>query len=151
MAFAGQLSSGWLVATAAAVGTFYLLWRIVKHRRYNEILVGILFIPFFYYVANLFAGNGVIFVPNLFPFKFHNIRYGLTYFPFLVLAASVVLSRKLVVSALAILLVVGEYSFFIQHGNIVTLNESLVGFAGRITYMDQLNEARWLREHYTGG
>lgn len=150
-AWASLLISDWVLAVTGVLGAGYVTWRIVRTRAYHLLWVLLLAFSLPYYVFNLYNGNGVIFVPNLWPHQWHNIRYGIILLPFLAVMAAAVAARYRPIALLVTALVLSEYALQLSTHRVVAVNESLYGFAGRRTYQDQIGDGRWLADHYDEG
>lgn len=149
--FSIQLLSGWSLIILGAFGFLLLAIRTFRAREYRNIFVLALSLPFFYYIVNLYTGNGVIFVPNLWPNLMHNIRYGIISLPFLIIAVAFVSARYRHLTLIIVLVVLSEYLSLVASGKVLTLNESLNGFAGRTQYTVQIEQGKWLGAHYDDG
>lgn len=147
------LVDGSMLVILGTLGAFYALWRGVYHREFRHFIVGILGLQIIYYVINLFLGNGVIFVPQLYPHYMHNIRYGITFVPFFALMSALILvrTRLKLLAPLILLLVILEYGIMFSTNNIITLNESLRGFAGASVHESRKDAGEWLESNYTEG
>jgi hypothetical protein len=81
----------------------------------------------------------------------HNMRYGIISIPFLIIAVSYISARYRNLTLVIVLIVLSEYLAIIAGGKVYTLNESLNGFAGREQYQIQIEQGKWLGQHYDEG
>jgi hypothetical protein len=149
--WSAEMTLGWGLLVVGALGVVYMLWEIFVNRKLRYLFVVILGAQVFYYIINLYGGNGVIFVPQLYPGKMHNIRYAMTFLPLFAIAGAVITSRVRFAGAALVAIVLAEYIAMGASGHIITLNESVSGFAGRDAHASRIAAGDWLRTHYDHG
>lgn len=149
--YAAKRTMGWGLLAAGIMGAGYCIWRIVTRRQLRYLFLFVLGAHVLYYLASLYTGNAVIFVPDLYPHYMHNIRYALTFLPFFAIAAGILASRFPLTGGILTAFVCIEYLTMALSGNVITVQESLHGFAGRDAHETRIQAGQWLEEHYDGG
>jgi len=149
--YATRLVSGWSLIVIGLIGTALITWNLVWKRQLRYLFVLLLGVHAAYYVFNLFGGNAVIFVPQLYPNLLFNVRYALMVLPLLVLTAGYVAARWRLFGAALFAIMIAEYAALASTGHIAVLNESVHGFAGSEVHETRIAAGEWLGEHYDKG
>jgi hypothetical protein len=145
------LNSGTILFILGILGFFYFLQRFIRKKRFHLLFPFVLAVPVFYFPFALLTGNIVIYIPEQFPYWMHNIRYGITLLPFLILLGAYLISRLRYLWVILAFLVLFEYRSIIVEDRVITMNESVHGFAGRQAYEEQMEEGMLFKEIYDGG
>jgi hypothetical protein len=150
-------SMGAVLLALAAIG---LIWFVV-HRKFTPLtLAGLLFaIPFPFYIAALYTGQAIIWVPGANPPDAHvflyNVRYGSQmvipaafFFAILVERLSSIAFRRFyqIAKVLLVGLIIGQ-SLLIASQGIITLQEGQYNYS----CAPQNGVVQYLAEHYNGG
>jgi hypothetical protein len=147
----GKNTDALSVIVIGLAGCCYLLWTALRDKQYYKLLFFLFGLQIIYYIINIYFGNGVIYVPQLWPFKFFNDRYATTFIPFFVIAAAVLMERLKWLAAVVGIAIFLEYGAFVRHGNIITLQEATVGYASKASNASRAAAGMWLRQNYSGG
>lgn len=151
MFYAGQMVLGWGLLFVGAAGVVYIVVNAIRSKHYYKIFFCVLGLQVLYYIANVYAGNGVVFVPQLAPHKMFNIRYALTFVPLFAIAAGVLASRARVLALAVLVVIVGEYAWIAHAHAVIAVNESVYGYASLTSNADRIQAGKWLAAHYDGG
>lgn len=144
--------STWSLIITGFLGSLYAFIKGDKLR--IVAVIGVSFSIFIFESFSIFKGNTTMWVPELYPYKIYNIRYGLFSVPFFVLFSSYLLRiRNKFIKAVVLLIIVGEIIYPFIHFSPVTLSETKIlaelgnGYTGK-RIPDYIN---FLITHYKGG
>jgi hypothetical protein len=110
---------------------FGLFWMgfssyLLKHRIKTKYLPPYLYLlPFAFYPLSLFKGDGVIYVPQLFPFDYFNLRFGLMAIPAISFYISHLCRKKGVLKIVIFSLLILQVVVLVSTDSIMCLNEGL--------------------------
>ena len=140
-----------------------LIW-FVLHRRFDPMILGIFaFIsPFVLYVASLYSGNAILWIPGAIPPTAHvylyNVRYGSQIVAPVALCLSLLIERitkipfvkyKAVVNLIFLAVILFQCVGVVEQG-IITLQEGIFNYSCN-TSTDELPISNYLAAHYNGG
>lgn len=144
-------NGGWVLVILGFIGSIY---SIFKNRITIVLsLIIITFSVFVFETYSLFKGNTTIFLPELFPHDYYNIRYGLYSFPFFILFASSLLTTKNNIVRLFITLtIILSISYLLYFFNPITLVDAMVSRNGNAGYEKEApSYVVFLQKNYSGG
>ena len=90
--FASGNMNTWSITVVGIVGA--LLYLAKKRSLQTLALVGLCGSIFVFEAYSLYSGNTTIYVPQLYPYDYYNVRYGIYALPFLILFLSYILGGK---------------------------------------------------------
>lgn len=90
--FASGNMNTWSITVAGIVGA--ILYLAKKRSLKTLALVGLCGSVFIFEAYSLYSGNTTIYVPQLYPYDYYNVRYGIYALPFLILFLSYILATK---------------------------------------------------------
>lgn len=126
-----------------------------KNNNLRWYILILLFSPFILNVYTLFAGQTVIFIPDVTPVSFEwrlfNVRYGVTMVAVLAFfIAYLFYKSKLPGKLLITFLFICQFGlFFIGYTPVITLQDGLIGLSAGTK--PNSSYWKWLRDHYDGG
>lgn len=137
-----------------ALGIIGLILFLFDKKQKNRFLISLLLlVPFVFYVATLYLGQSVIFIPDLTPstyqWRLFNVRYGIMMVPVIAVFFGY-LYNKLpyrVAGILVIFLFVQYSLFFIGKSPILTLEDGTYGLSAS----SHPDAERWIRKNYDKG
>jgi len=142
--------SSWVLIILGFVGSIYAFLK-----RKILIMFGLFIVSFSVFAFETYAiykGNTTIYVPELFPYDYYNIRYGIYALPFFALFSSVLLLIKnkffkfLVLSTIFILIAYPLYKF-----KPITLDDSISPKMKKITINAERDFQNFFAKNYHGG
>lgn len=137
---------GTVIFVLSCLGTAYLL----LSKRYSfEVKLAILtlFVPFGFNILALFQGHSVLHLPELYPFTWFNVRYGLMMLPAAALALGVLVDRRTIASVLLIVTVLLQTGYVYSQNDIITIKDGVSGASGN--FLNDVGD--WLHTHAHSG
>ena len=117
------------------------------------LIISLFLTPFTFYVATLYMGQSVIFIPDVVPkdFEWHmfNVRYGIMMVPVAAFFTAYLFNRVHLLSKLLIifLLISQAVSFISGYEKVITWEDGKYGFSS----FKSPHVESWIRENYDGG
>ncbi|KKU81819.1 MAG: Glycosyl transferase family 2 [Parcubacteria group bacterium GW2011_GWA1_47_8] len=146
-------SMGILLALAALAGVYVFLGD--KTKKYQILILLVLFVPFLFNVATLFLGQSVIFLPGLTPPTFEwtlfNVRYGTMMVPFFAIFTAYLfyrsrtLGRTLVTGVVALQAIL----FVVGFSPVLAFKDGMSGLSSAIAKMPDAQA--WIAREYDYG
>ncbi|HUD18824.1 MAG TPA: hypothetical protein VMR81_00060 [Patescibacteria group bacterium] len=128
---------------------------ILIRKRSLEVLalIGVSFSVFVFESYSIFKGNTTIFLPELFPFDYYNIRYGLYSLPFFIMfTSSLFIIKNKFISFLTILVIIYAVGFPLYKFKPITLTDAIVSRNGNAGYEKVVPEyVTFFHKNYSGG
>ncbi len=132
------------VVTLGVLGGLKL---IVSRDLRRFVIYLMLFSAIVFNVLSLYGGQSVIHLPNLPPYTWFNVRYGLMGLPAMILGIAVLLEKRKV-AAILCMLVVGIHSGWVFFSNsIITIQDGVRGSSGY--FLDDIGE--WVHKNANDG
>jgi hypothetical protein len=123
---------------------------ILFSKRYSlevKLVILTLFVPFGFNVFALYQGQSVLHLPELFPYTWFNVRYGLMLLPAAALALGILVDRKTIASVLLIVTVMLQSGYMYAQNNIITIQDGVQGSSG--AFLNDVGD--WLHTHAQNG
>ncbi len=117
------------------------------------LIVGLLMVPFVFYVVTLYMGQSIIFIPHLTPTSFEwtlfNVRYGLMMVPTVAVFVGMLFAKSKSVGKLVIIasLVLQSGLFLIGYSRNLAMEDGVRGLSTAY----RLDAEVWLAQHYDNG
>jgi hypothetical protein len=143
------MTNGELYFYTALIGIIVFI--IINFKNPKNIFVLILVSPIIFEIISLFNGSSAIWVPDLFPFRMYNIRYGLYAAPFVFIFMSILFGNlKKVGYYLMILIIIIQVGQSINYGIPITLKDGLTSAIddGNKSVIDA---AKYIKQNYKFG
>lgn len=110
------------------------------------IFIGFL-IPILFNVASLYLGQSVIHLPQLPPFTWFNIRYGIMALPAIAIGTGYLVNKRALASLLVALIIVFQYGTMYITNNIITVQDGVRGSSG--DFLDDIGQ--WVNKNASDG
>jgi hypothetical protein len=118
-------TTGFITVIFGFIGSIYYLLK--KYSLYAMCFAGYCFTIFVFESYALYKGNTTIYVPQLFPFDYYNVRYGLYSIPFFIIFSSYLLTIKSkIFTFLIALLLILQTAYNLYYFHPITLVDNLV-------------------------
>ncbi len=148
---AAMENAGSLLFAFGLLGSLWFLFSRFNLRRLY--FVGLLGVPFAFYVLTLYMGQSVIFVPSLTPSNFHwnlfNVRYGLMAVPFIALFFGYLFykSPKSIKVLLVAIFMAQTFMFLSGRAKVITFEDGITGLSSA----KRPDAERFMAQNYDGG
>ncbi len=122
------LNSGLIITILGLLG---ILKELVTNRTILiRAAVFVLLAPIAFNIVSLFLGQSVIHLPQLPPYTWFNIRYGIMALPFIAIGAALLVNKRTIASILLIIIVLVNYGNMQLNNNIITIEDGVRGSSG---------------------
>ncbi len=137
---------GTIIFILSCIATVFFL----ISRRYSlevKLAVLTLFVPFGFNVLALFQGHSVLHLPELYPYTWFNVRYGLMMLPAAALALGLLVDRRTIASVLLIVTVLLQTGYVYAQNDIITIKDGVQGASGN--FLNDVGD--WIHTHANTG
>lgn len=149
--FTAMSNAGVLIFSLALVG--FIAYVCLSKGIKKWYITALLLVPFVFYVATLFIGQSVIFVPSLTPatfeWKLFNVRYGVMMMPFVAVFLGYLFykARRASKAVIASVFVLQFALFGVGFSKVVSFEDGRVGLSAQ----KNPDAQQWMAKHYDKG
>lgn len=112
-----------------------------------KLVILTLFVPFGFNILALFQGHSVLHLPELFPYTWFNVRYGLMLLPAAALVLGLLVDTRTIASVLLICTVFLQSGYMYAQNDIITIQDGVQGASG--VFLNDVGD--WLNGHAKSG
>ncbi len=137
---------GYVLFILSTVATAFLLFS----KRYSlevKLVILTLFVPFGFNILALIQGQSVLHLPELYPYTWFNVRYGLMMLPAAALALGMLVDTRTIASILLICTVFLQTGYMYAQNDIITIQDGVQGSSG--SFLNDVGD--WLHTHAQTG
>ncbi len=134
-----------LFALTILATLYFLLGK--KYSLEVKLAVLTLFVPFGFNVFALFQGHSVLHLPELYPYTWFNVRYGLMMLPAAAVVLGMLVDGKKIASILLIATVFLQSGYMYAQNDIITIQDGVQGASG--VFLNDVGD--WLHSHSQNG
>jgi hypothetical protein len=102
-----------------------------------------LLVPFAFNVFSLYMGQSVIHLPELPPYTWFNIRYGLMALPVIAIGVGYLVHKKAFATIIVCIIILTQYSLMYINNTIITIEDGVQGSSGY--FLDDVG--KWLQQN----
>src|SRR5256885_2894518 len=106
-----------------------------------------LLVPILFNIVSLYLGESVIDIPQLPPYSWFNIRYGLMALPAIAIGIAFIANKRMIATITIIAVILMQYYLMFATNNIITIQDGVRGSSGY--FLDDVGN--WLHNHADHG
>ncbi len=143
--YASIFNIGYPLVIIGFIGFLFLMFT-KKDKVFKTILI-ILLSPIIFNLVSLYFGHSVIHLPNIYPYNWFNVRYGVMGLPFFAIASGFVLKKNKYFAVICAAIILANSIFTLYTKDIITVKDGFKGSSGY--FLDDV--ALWIKRNASQG
>ena len=124
-----------------------LLFSFSRIKLAIKLVVFSLIAPIIFNILSLYLGQSVIHLPQLPPYNWFNIRYGIMALPAIAVGIGYIGSKHKILAVLLVILALGQYAWMYKANDIITVQDGIKGSSGY--FLDDIG--KWIHNNADSG
>lgn len=134
-----------IVMTLGGIGFFTAL--LSKRAFIIKIALFGFFVPIMFNIVSLYLGQSVIHLPELPPYTWFNIRYGLMALPAIAIGLAILANKRILATIIILFIILTQHYLMFSTNNIITIQDGVRGSSGY--FLDDVG--KWINTNASEG